>query len=66
MRENGADPTLRVNLGLVYLKSNQLTRAVREFETAVEPAARSTSRPTTTSGSRSPRRASTAGHASTS
>jgi hypothetical protein len=36
VRENGADPTLRVNLGLVYLKSNQLTRAVREFETAVE------------------------------
>ncbi len=32
----GADPTLRVNLGLVYLKSNQLTRAVREFETAID------------------------------
>ena len=36
VRDNPVDPTLRVNLGLVYLKTNQLTRAVREFETAVD------------------------------
>lgn len=36
VRENPADPTLRVNLGLVYLKTNNLERAVREFETATD------------------------------
>lgn len=36
VRENPADPTLRVNLGLVYLKSNALQRAIREFETATD------------------------------
>jgi Flp pilus assembly protein TadD len=36
VRENPADPTLRVNLGLVYLKSNNLERAVKEFETATD------------------------------
>src|SRR4051812_23072427 len=30
IRENPVDPTLRVNLGLVYLKSNDLPRAVHE------------------------------------
>jgi len=34
--ENPADPTLRVNLGLVYLKTNAVARAVREFETATD------------------------------
>lgn len=36
VRENPADPTLRVNIGLVYLKSNNLYRAVKEFETATD------------------------------
>src|SRR5512133_3491457 len=36
VRENPADPTLRVNLGLVYLKTNGLQRAIREFETATD------------------------------
>lgn len=36
VRENPADPTLRVNLGLVYLKTNALQRAIREFETATD------------------------------
>ncbi len=36
VRENPADPTLRVNLGLVYLKTNALARAIREFETATD------------------------------
>lgn len=36
VRENPADPTLRVNLGLVYLKTNNLTRSVHEFETATD------------------------------
>jgi uncharacterized protein (AIM24 family) len=36
VRENAGDPTLRVNLGLVYLKSSQLQRAIREFERAVQ------------------------------
>ncbi|MGQ0507961.1 MAG: tetratricopeptide repeat protein, partial [Myxococcaceae bacterium] len=34
--DNPADPTLRVNLGLVYLKTSALQRAVREFETATD------------------------------
>jgi len=36
VQENPADPTLRVNLGLVYLKSNELPRAIHEFATATE------------------------------
>lgn len=36
VRENPADPTLRVNLGLVYLKTHTLPRAIREFETATD------------------------------
>src|SRR5712692_7131952 len=28
VQENPADPTLRVNLGLVYLKTNELSRAI--------------------------------------
>jgi uncharacterized protein (AIM24 family) len=36
VRDNPVDPTLRVNLGLVYLKTNALQRAVREFEVAVD------------------------------
>ncbi len=36
VRENPADPTLRVNLGLVYLKTNNLERSVHEFETATD------------------------------
>ncbi|AKF82422.1 TolA protein [Myxococcus fulvus 124B02] len=36
VRDNPVDPTLRVNLGLVYLKTNALQRAVREFETATD------------------------------
>src|SRR5438128_11116515 len=36
VRENPADATLRVNLGLVYLKTNALPRAIREFETATD------------------------------
>lgn len=36
VRENPADPTLRVNLGLVYLKTNNLSRSIREFETATD------------------------------
>jgi hypothetical protein len=36
VRENPADPTLRVNLGLVYLKTNALQRAIREFEVATD------------------------------
>src|SRR5262249_15268581 len=31
-----ADPTLRVNLGLVYLKTNALSRAIHEFATATD------------------------------
>ncbi|XXF80645.1 tetratricopeptide repeat protein [Myxococcaceae bacterium GXIMD 01537] len=38
VRDNPVDPTLRVNLGLVYLKTNALQRAVREFETATDMA----------------------------
>lgn len=34
--ENPTDPTLRVNLGLVFLKTNDLERSVREFETATD------------------------------
>ncbi len=36
VRENPADPTLRVNLGLVYLKTNNLPLAVKEFETSTD------------------------------
>jgi Flp pilus assembly protein TadD len=36
VRENPADPTLRVNLGLVFLKTNALARAIREFETSTD------------------------------
>lgn len=36
VRDNPADPTLRVNLGLVYLKGNAVVRAVREFEIATD------------------------------
>src|SRR5579872_7106249 len=36
VRENPADPTLRVNLGLVYLKTSALQRAIREFEVATD------------------------------
>ncbi len=36
VRENPTDPTLRVNLGLVYLKANNLPKAVKEFETATD------------------------------
>jgi len=36
VRDNPVDATLRVNLGLVYLKANALQRAVREFETATD------------------------------
>jgi uncharacterized protein (AIM24 family) len=36
VRNNPADHTLRVNLGLVYLKSNALQRAIREFEVATD------------------------------
>lgn len=36
VRENPIDPTLRVNLGLVYLKTNDLARCVRELSTAVD------------------------------
>ncbi len=36
VRENPIDPTLRVNLGLVYLKTNALARAIREFETSCD------------------------------
>ncbi len=36
VNDNPADPTLRVNLGLVYLKTNNLMRSVREFETATD------------------------------
>src|SRR5262249_4104997 len=35
VRANPADPTLRVNLGLVFLKTNFLVRAIREFQTAI-------------------------------
>ena len=40
VNENPTDATLRVNLGLVYLKTNNLERCIREFETAtdLEPA----------------------------
>ncbi len=34
--ENPVDPTLRVNLGLVYLKANELDRCIKEFETATD------------------------------
>ncbi len=36
VNDNPVDPTLRVNLGLVYLKTNDLPRSVREFETATD------------------------------
>src|SRR5215472_9259259 len=36
VQENPADPTLRVNLGLVYLKTNALSRAIHEFATATD------------------------------
>ncbi len=36
VRENPVDPTLRVNLGLVYLKTNAMARAIREFETSCD------------------------------
>src|SRR3954467_8632546 len=36
IKDNPADPTLRVNLGLVYLKTNTLPRAIREFEVATD------------------------------
>ncbi|MBL8922387.1 MAG: tetratricopeptide repeat protein [Myxococcaceae bacterium] len=36
VRENPVDPTLRVNLGLVYLKTNNLPRCIKEFETATD------------------------------
>ncbi|MFT3842980.1 MAG: tetratricopeptide repeat protein [Myxococcaceae bacterium] len=36
VRENPVDPTLRVNLGLVYLKTNLLEKSVKEFETATD------------------------------
>lgn len=36
VQENPADPTLRVNLGLVYLKTNALPRAIHEFATATD------------------------------
>ncbi len=36
VQENPADPTLRVNLGLVYLKTNELSRAIHEFTTATD------------------------------
>lgn len=34
--DNPVDPTLRVNLGLVYLKANNLDRCIKEFETATD------------------------------
>lgn len=34
--ENPSDPTLRVNLGLVYLKTNALERSIGEFRTATD------------------------------
>jgi hypothetical protein len=34
--DHPADPTLRVNLGLVYLKQNESSEAVRCFETALD------------------------------
>ncbi|MEW6434586.1 MAG: tetratricopeptide repeat protein [Myxococcota bacterium] len=36
VRENPVDPTLRVNLGLVYLKTNALDRCIKELETATD------------------------------
>ena len=36
VNENPADATLRVNLGLVYLKTNNLPRCIKEFETATD------------------------------
>lgn len=36
VQENPADPTLRVNLGLVHLKTSDLERSIREFETATD------------------------------
>ena len=36
VRDNPVDPTLRVNLGLVYLKTNNLVRCIKEFETATD------------------------------
>ncbi len=36
VRDNPVDPTLRINLGLVFLKNNSLAKAVREFETACD------------------------------
>jgi uncharacterized protein (AIM24 family) len=34
VHDNPTDPTLRVNLGLVHLKTNNLNLAIKEFETA--------------------------------
>jgi uncharacterized protein (AIM24 family)/DNA-binding SARP family transcriptional activator len=36
VNENPVDPTLRVNLGLVYLKANNLERCIKEFEAATD------------------------------
>jgi uncharacterized protein (AIM24 family) len=36
VRDNPVDATLRVNLGLVYLKTNQLELCIKEFETATD------------------------------
>ncbi len=36
VNENPTDATLRVNLGLVYLKTNNLERCIKEFETATD------------------------------
>lgn len=36
VRENPVEPTLRVNLGLVYLKMNNLPLAIREFQAGVD------------------------------
>lgn len=36
VRDNPIDPTLRVNLGLVYLKADSLQRALREFTLATD------------------------------
>ena len=66
VRENPADPTLRVNLGLVYLKTNQLTARGEGVRDRDRPRSPSTRRRTTTSGWRWRRRASTDGRASTS
>lgn len=36
VRENPVEPTLRVNLGLVYLKMSNLALAIREFQAGVD------------------------------